>query len=191
MHLQFFRYPTLWFHFLFFLSLFTSFPQGWSASRGCQGSGAAYPQCCCGEQIQRCIILLLDALHAVSGYSTRCVCLCVCVCEVKLTRHHSPVGFFFLSKSLHSAQNELCVFVSTDNEEKREEMLKKFHSFQHLAELYHVYHSIHRYMVILLIQTTSSSLLLLLFFLLAVRHSLTVVNEFYKTVKTVIFSLHE
>lgn len=26
-------------------------------------------------------------------------------------------------------------------------MLKKFHSFQHLAELYHVYHSVHRYMV--------------------------------------------
>uniref|UniRef100_A0A8C2J8G4 Intraflagellar transport protein 122 homolog n=1 Tax=Cyprinus carpio TaxID=7962 RepID=A0A8C2J8G4_CYPCA len=30
--------------------------------------------------------------------------------------------------------------------EKKEEMLKKFHSFQHLAELYHVYHSVHRYM---------------------------------------------
>uniref|UniRef100_A0A673IZY9 Intraflagellar transport protein 122 homolog n=1 Tax=Sinocyclocheilus rhinocerous TaxID=307959 RepID=A0A673IZY9_9TELE len=29
---------------------------------------------------------------------------------------------------------------------KKEEMLKKFHSFQHLAELYHVYHSVHRYM---------------------------------------------
>lgn len=62
-----------------------------------------------------------------------------------------------------------------DNEEKREEMLKKFHSFQHLAELYHVYHSIHRYMVIhrYIIQTTTS-----LYFLLAVRYSLTVENEF-------------
>ncbi len=36
---------------------------------------------------------------------------------------------------------------SLDNSEKKEEMLKKFHSFQHLAELYHVYHSVHRYMV--------------------------------------------
>lgn len=36
---------------------------------------------------------------------------------------------------------------SLDNTEKKEEMLKKFHSFQHLAELYHVYHSVHRYMV--------------------------------------------
>lgn len=26
-------------------------------------------------------------------------------------------------------------------------MVKKFHSFQHLAELYHVYHSVHHYMV--------------------------------------------
>lgn len=34
-----------------------------------------------------------------------------------------------------------------DSKEIKEEMLKKFHSFQHLAELYHVYHSIHRYMV--------------------------------------------
>ncbi|XP_053480566.1 intraflagellar transport protein 122 homolog isoform X3 [Ictalurus furcatus] len=40
-----------------------------------------------------------------------------------------------------------CLDIARDNEEKREEMLKKFHSFQHLAELYHVYHSIHRYMV--------------------------------------------
>ncbi|XP_042585021.1 intraflagellar transport protein 122 homolog [Cyprinus carpio] len=33
-----------------------------------------------------------------------------------------------------------------DNSEKKEEMLKKFHSFQHLADLYHVYHSVHRFM---------------------------------------------
>uniref|UniRef100_A0A8B9GTR3 Intraflagellar transport protein 122 homolog n=1 Tax=Astyanax mexicanus TaxID=7994 RepID=A0A8B9GTR3_ASTMX len=40
-----------------------------------------------------------------------------------------------------------CLDIARDNEEKKEEMLKKFHCFQHLAELYHVYHSIHRYMV--------------------------------------------
>ncbi|XP_051964785.1 intraflagellar transport protein 122 homolog isoform X1 [Xyrauchen texanus] len=39
-----------------------------------------------------------------------------------------------------------CLDIARDNEEKKDEMLKKFHSFQHLAELYHVYHSIHRYM---------------------------------------------
>uniref|UniRef100_A0A672SBQ4 Intraflagellar transport protein 122 homolog n=1 Tax=Sinocyclocheilus grahami TaxID=75366 RepID=A0A672SBQ4_SINGR len=39
-----------------------------------------------------------------------------------------------------------CLDIARDNSEKKEEMLKKFHSFQHLAELYHVYHSVHRYM---------------------------------------------
>uniref|UniRef100_A0A9J7Y3I0 Intraflagellar transport protein 122 homolog n=1 Tax=Cyprinus carpio carpio TaxID=630221 RepID=A0A9J7Y3I0_CYPCA len=39
-----------------------------------------------------------------------------------------------------------CLDIARDNTEKKEEMLKKFHSFQHLAELYHVYHSVHRYM---------------------------------------------
>ncbi|XP_051524720.1 intraflagellar transport protein 122 homolog isoform X2 [Myxocyprinus asiaticus] len=39
-----------------------------------------------------------------------------------------------------------CLDIARDNEEKKNDMLKKFHSFQHLAELYHVYHSIHRYM---------------------------------------------
>ncbi|XP_062855232.1 intraflagellar transport protein 122 homolog isoform X3 [Trichomycterus rosablanca] len=40
-----------------------------------------------------------------------------------------------------------CLDIARDIGETREEMLKKFHSFQHLAELYHVYHSIHRYIV--------------------------------------------
>ncbi|XP_077073746.1 intraflagellar transport protein 122 homolog isoform X2 [Siphateles boraxobius] len=39
-----------------------------------------------------------------------------------------------------------CLDIARENSEKKEEMLKKFHSFQHLAELYHVYHSVHRYM---------------------------------------------
>ncbi|RXN12603.1 intraflagellar transport protein 122-like [Labeo rohita] len=39
-----------------------------------------------------------------------------------------------------------CLDIARDNSEKKDEMLKKFHSFQHLAELYHVYHSVHRYM---------------------------------------------
>ncbi|XP_028979707.2 intraflagellar transport protein 122 homolog isoform X3 [Esox lucius] len=38
-----------------------------------------------------------------------------------------------------------CLDIARDNQEKKEEMLKKFKRFQHLAELYHVYHSIQRY----------------------------------------------
>ncbi|KAK1161520.1 hypothetical protein AOXY_G19089 [Acipenser oxyrinchus oxyrinchus] len=38
-----------------------------------------------------------------------------------------------------------CLDIARENEEKKDEMLKKFHKFQHLAELYHVYHSIQRY----------------------------------------------
>ncbi|XP_066554280.1 intraflagellar transport protein 122 homolog [Amia ocellicauda] len=38
-----------------------------------------------------------------------------------------------------------CLDIARENESKKEEMLKKFHRFQHLAELYHVYHSIQRY----------------------------------------------
>ncbi|KAJ8370877.1 hypothetical protein SKAU_G00109050 [Synaphobranchus kaupii] len=38
-----------------------------------------------------------------------------------------------------------CLDIARENEMKKEEMLKKFHSFQHLAELYHVYHSVRRY----------------------------------------------
>uniref|UniRef100_A0AAY5E800 Intraflagellar transport protein 122 homolog n=1 Tax=Electrophorus electricus TaxID=8005 RepID=A0AAY5E800_ELEEL len=40
-----------------------------------------------------------------------------------------------------------CLDIARDDGEKKAEMLEKFHSFQHLAELYHVYHSIYRYMV--------------------------------------------
>ncbi|RXM97632.1 Intraflagellar transport protein 122-like [Acipenser ruthenus] len=38
-----------------------------------------------------------------------------------------------------------CLDIARENEEKKDEMLEKFHKFQHLAELYHVYHSIQRY----------------------------------------------
>ncbi|XP_063076713.1 intraflagellar transport protein 122 homolog isoform X2 [Engraulis encrasicolus] len=38
-----------------------------------------------------------------------------------------------------------CLDIAREFEEKNEEMLLKFHRFQLLAELYHVYHSIHRY----------------------------------------------
>lgn len=38
----------------------------------------------------------------------------------------------------------LCI---TESEEQRTEMLTKFDRFQHLAELYYVYHSIQRYTV--------------------------------------------
>nr|XP_033782490.1 intraflagellar transport protein 122 homolog [Geotrypetes seraphini] len=38
-----------------------------------------------------------------------------------------------------------CLDIAQENAEKEVEMLQKFHHFQHLAELYHVYHSIQRY----------------------------------------------
>ncbi|KAG9467612.1 hypothetical protein GDO78_014609 [Eleutherodactylus coqui] len=38
-----------------------------------------------------------------------------------------------------------CLDIAQDNEEKQDTMLHKFHYFQHLAELYHAYHSIQRY----------------------------------------------
>lgn len=40
----------------------------------------------------------------------------------------------------------LCLSES-ESEDQRDEMLKKFERFQHLAELYHVYRSIQRYTV--------------------------------------------
>ncbi|XP_059571923.1 intraflagellar transport protein 122 homolog isoform X2 [Alligator mississippiensis] len=38
-----------------------------------------------------------------------------------------------------------CLDIAQANEQQKTEMLQKFHHFQHLAELYHVYHSIQRY----------------------------------------------
>ncbi|NXA41917.1 IF122 protein, partial [Eudromia elegans] len=38
-----------------------------------------------------------------------------------------------------------CVDIAQENEQQTNEMLQKFHHFQHLAEVYHVYHSIQRY----------------------------------------------
>ncbi len=38
-------------------------------------------------------------------------------------------------------------FLSTENSEKAQEMLQKFHDFQRKAEMYYVYHSIQRYTV--------------------------------------------
>ncbi|KAG8546160.1 hypothetical protein GDO81_019675 [Engystomops pustulosus] len=40
-----------------------------------------------------------------------------------------------------------CLDIAQDNEEKQDSMLQKFHYFQHLAELYHAYHSIQRYTI--------------------------------------------
>uniref|UniRef100_A0A2D4GHE9 Uncharacterized protein n=2 Tax=Micrurus corallinus TaxID=54390 RepID=A0A2D4GHE9_MICCO len=37
-----------------------------------------------------------------------------------------------------------CLDIAQDNEEQKTEMLKKFHHFQHLAELYQAYHFIHK-----------------------------------------------
>ncbi|NWR56785.1 IF122 protein, partial [Bucorvus abyssinicus] len=38
-----------------------------------------------------------------------------------------------------------CLDIAQENEPQKTEMLQKFHHFQHLAEVYHVYHSIQRY----------------------------------------------
>ncbi|XP_074860903.1 intraflagellar transport protein 122 homolog isoform X1 [Carettochelys insculpta] len=38
-----------------------------------------------------------------------------------------------------------CLDIAQENEKQKTEMLQKFHHFQHLAELYHAYYSIHRY----------------------------------------------
>ncbi|NXX46775.1 IF122 protein, partial [Tricholaema leucomelas] len=38
-----------------------------------------------------------------------------------------------------------CLEIAQENEEQKAEMLQKFHHYQHLAEVYHVYHSIQRY----------------------------------------------
>ncbi|KAM9276931.1 intraflagellar transport protein 122 homolog isoform 3-T3 [Morus bassanus] len=38
-----------------------------------------------------------------------------------------------------------CLDIAQENEQQKNEMLQKFHHFQHLAEVYHVYHSIQRY----------------------------------------------
>nr|XP_009938271.1 PREDICTED: intraflagellar transport protein 122 homolog isoform X2 [Opisthocomus hoazin]XP_009938272.1 PREDICTED: intraflagellar transport protein 122 homolog isoform X2 [Opisthocomus hoazin] len=38
-----------------------------------------------------------------------------------------------------------CLDIAQENEQQKTEMLQKFHRFQHLAEVYHVYHFIQRY----------------------------------------------
>ncbi|NWS11626.1 IF122 protein, partial [Pachyramphus minor] len=38
-----------------------------------------------------------------------------------------------------------CLDIAQENEQQKTEMLQKFHYFQHLAEVYHAYHFIHRY----------------------------------------------
>ncbi|RVE70673.1 hypothetical protein OJAV_G00067380 [Oryzias javanicus] len=51
----------------------------------------------------------------------------------------SDAGYYYWMLSMQ------CLDIARDNEEQRDEMLKKFERFQHLAELYHVYHSVQRY----------------------------------------------
>lgn len=61
----------------------------------------------------------------------------------------SSVHFFSSwSLFLSSLSHLLCLSLpDSENEDQRDEMLKKFERFQHLAELYHVYRSIQRYTV--------------------------------------------
>ncbi|KAM8830455.1 intraflagellar transport protein 122 homolog [Synchiropus picturatus] len=51
----------------------------------------------------------------------------------------NDAGFYYWMLSMQ------CLDIARENEDQREEMLKKFERFQHLAELYHVYRSIQRY----------------------------------------------
>uniref|UniRef100_A0A8C7ZEQ6 Intraflagellar transport protein 122 homolog n=1 Tax=Oryzias sinensis TaxID=183150 RepID=A0A8C7ZEQ6_9TELE len=51
----------------------------------------------------------------------------------------SDAGYYYWMLSMQ------CLDIARDYEEQRDEMLTKFKRFQHLAELYHVYHSIQRY----------------------------------------------
>ncbi|CAB1442567.1 unnamed protein product [Pleuronectes platessa] len=49
-------------------------------------------------------------------------------------------------KVLEQLTHNACLDIARDDEEQRDEMLKKFQHFQHLAEVYHIYRSIQRYM---------------------------------------------
>uniref|UniRef100_A0A3B3BRP5 Intraflagellar transport protein 122 homolog n=1 Tax=Oryzias melastigma TaxID=30732 RepID=A0A3B3BRP5_ORYME len=51
----------------------------------------------------------------------------------------SDAGYYYWMLSMQ------CLDIARDNEDQRNEMLTKFERFQHLAELYHVYHSVQRY----------------------------------------------
>ncbi|XP_022044827.1 intraflagellar transport protein 122 homolog [Acanthochromis polyacanthus] len=51
----------------------------------------------------------------------------------------NDAGYYYWMLSMQ------CLDIARESEEQRDEMLKKFERFQHLAELYHVYRSIQRY----------------------------------------------
>ncbi|KAL7398827.1 hypothetical protein ABVT39_015828 [Epinephelus coioides] len=51
----------------------------------------------------------------------------------------NDAGYYYWMLSMQ------CLDIARESEDQRDEMLKKFERFQHLAELYHVYHSIQRY----------------------------------------------
>ncbi|KAF0036119.1 hypothetical protein F2P81_011431 [Scophthalmus maximus] len=51
----------------------------------------------------------------------------------------NDAGYYYWMLSMQ------CLDIARESEEQRDEMLKKFEHFQHLAELYHVYRSIQRY----------------------------------------------
>ncbi|XP_049608831.1 intraflagellar transport protein 122 homolog [Syngnathus scovelli] len=54
-------------------------------------------------------------------------------------RRFDDAGYYYWMLSMQ------CLDIARENEDQREEMLKKFEHFQTLAELYHVYHPIQRY----------------------------------------------
>ncbi|KAF7664865.1 hypothetical protein LDENG_00161710 [Lucifuga dentata] len=56
-----------------------------------------------------------------------------------MEKRFNDAGYYYWMLSMQ------CLDIARGSEEQRNEMLKKFESFQHLAELYHVYHSIQRY----------------------------------------------
>lgn len=84
---------------------------------------------------------------ATPGTITGC-----CLCSVWIlpeVRHLETLNYRFCLRVWRIHSSSLVKFSTSNSgsEDQRKGMLKKFEHFQHLAELYHVYHSIQRFMV--------------------------------------------
>lgn len=75
---------------------------------------------------------------------------CLDIARGETHRHCNGKKHLFLPESLMHLlfpTNPFGMLSEAESEDQRDEMLKKFERFQHLAELYHVYRSIQRYTV--------------------------------------------
>lgn len=57
------------------------------------------------------------------------------------------INWSFLSVITFMISHSQIIKLPSDDAEKREDMLQKFHDFQRKADMYYAYHSIHRYTV--------------------------------------------